>query len=89
MQMLPVKSSQVAAIGYDPGTLKLRVRFKPFAKKGAEPQPDPTYEYSNGSQGDYSAIFGAESIGREINQRLKKQPEKYPYRKLSEEEAAQ
>lgn len=88
MKMHPVQSSQVSAIGYDPETKKLRVRFKPFANKGSEQKPEPTYEYSHVSQGDYDAIRNAESVGREINQRLKKNPSAFPYRKLSEEEAA-
>lgn len=88
MKMTPVQSSQVAAIGYAPDTKKLRVRFKPFASKGQEAKAEPTYEYANVSQGDYDAIFNAESIGREINQRLKKNPSAFPYRKLSDEEAA-
>jgi len=83
MKMHTVKSSQVSAIGYEPETKKLRVRFKSFGQKS-----EPTYEYSSVSQGDYDAIRNAESVGREINQRLKKNPSAFPYRKLSEEEAA-
>lgn len=85
MNMIPVKSSQVSALGFNPETLKLRVRFKPFAnKKATEPQPEPTYEYSNVSQADYDAIFNAESIGRAVNQILKSNVAKHPFRKLNE-----
>lgn len=85
MQLLPVKSSQVSAIGYDPGTLKLRVKFKPFNAS----LPPPTYEYSNVSQTDYAGIIGAESIGKAINKTLKANPAKYPFVKITEPESAQ
>ena len=63
-----VKSSTVAAIGYDPGTLTLRVAFK----NGA------TYDYGFVEPEVAAEVAGASSVGSALN-RLVKAP-KYPYR---------
>lgn len=86
----PVTSSQVAAIGYDPASKQLDVEFKPFQKKGeTTPRPNVTYRYQNVTPELHTDIITAESIGREINQRIKKLPGSYPYRRLTPQEASQ
>ncbi len=52
MEMVPVESSNIAAIGYDAGTL--RVRFK----DGAE------YEYEGVTEAAHAALMAAPSKGR-------------------------
>lgn len=84
MKRTPVTSSQVESIGYDESTKKLQVEFKPFKKDA----PNAVYEYSNVPKELHNAIFAAESIGHEINARLKSNPTAYPHRRLSKEEAA-
>lgn len=85
IQRIAVTSSQVASLGHDPETSTLHVEFKPFKKD----QPNPVYEYRNVTPEIYQAIITGESIGREINQRLKKFPDRHPYRRLTDEESAQ
>lgn len=85
----PVVSSQIESIGYDPTTLEMDVCFKAFTKAGTPPKPNVTYRYQHITPELHNAIVTAESIGREMNQRVKKLPGSFPYRKLSAEEAAQ
>lgn len=87
----PVVSSQVVSIGYDATTKELDVEFKPFTSKkhAADPKPNPVYRYRNITPEIFASIIGAESIGKAVNATLKKFPDRYPYKKLSEEELAQ
>ncbi len=78
-----VISQQVSAIGHDPETQKMRVRFKKLGRWDGE----DTYEYSNVSPELYADILAAESIGRMINATVKSDPKAYPCIKLSKEEA--
>ena len=48
MELIPVESSQIAAVGYDAGTQKLQVRFK---------HGNSLYEYSDVDQGTYDAMM--------------------------------
>lgn len=76
IQLEPVKSSQVEAIGYDAPTKTMRVRFK----------AGDTYDYQNVSGQIHAQIVSAPSIGRAINQTLKKNPKAYPFRKIEPQE---
>lgn len=71
--MEPVKISQVEAVGYDAPTKTMRVRFKAGS----------TYDYQNVSGDLHAQIVSAPSIGQAINQTLKKNPQKFPFRKLA------
>ncbi len=54
MKREPVESSNIRAIGYDPGTQVLKVEFK----KG------PIYSYSGVTEGVYQALKDASSKGK-------------------------
>ena len=53
MQLTPVKSSNIAAVGFDPATSTLGVQFSSGA----------TYHYAGVSAEDHAALMGADSIG--------------------------
>lgn len=86
---IPVTSSQIHAIGYSPVTKELDIEFKSFAKKGAEPKPNSVYRYQNVGPETHAALMSAESIGRLFGAGIKPHADKYPFRKLTTEEAAQ
>jgi len=52
MEMIPVTSSWISAVGYEDGTV--RVAFKDGA----------VYEYTNVSEDEYTALANASSVGR-------------------------
>jgi hypothetical protein len=56
MQMQPVRSSNIAAVGYENGTLAVRFH------NGSE------YEYPGTSESDHADFLGSESKGRWLNQ---------------------
>lgn len=58
MEMKPVESSHIAAIGYDPETKTMRVQFR---RMGI---PGPTYEAANVPAEEHAAFMEAESPGR-------------------------
>jgi hypothetical protein len=69
MQMAPVKSSNISAIGYDSATKELHVKFK----------SGETYAYSNVDEKAHAALVGATSIGGHLNKAIKSN---HPARKL-------
>lgn len=71
----PVESSQLKEIGYDAETQTLEVEFK--SGTGG------VYRYANFTQGDWDAFNAAESKGSYFIQNIKKNPAKYPYRRMS------
>jgi len=58
MDMKPVKSSNIAEVGYEPRTKTLAIRFK-----GKDGKLGRLYHYDGVSQKEYDACCGAESIG--------------------------
>jgi hypothetical protein len=66
IELHPVKSSQVSAIGYDPTTQTLAVRFT--RGTGA------IYHYPNVKPEDHLAFVNAPSIGIHFGQHIKKLP---------------
>lgn len=79
----PVASSQIAEIGYDPGTSTMAVRF---------PKKDGSvslYHYANVTQKEFDTFKGAESIGRHFGQVFKPNPDKYPFTRIDETKAEQ
>ena len=85
MERKPVSSSQIASMGYDPASKKMHIEFTPRA--GAK--EGPVYEYDNVEQVDYNEFFEKEpdgsdrSIGRHFGKKIKNDPKRFPYRKLS------
>ena len=65
MEMIPLKSSNLAAAGYDPATQVLRVQFK----NGS------IYDYSQVPPDVANALFSANSAGQYLHQRIKGQYE--------------
>ena len=74
MELTPVSSSQISAIGYDPETLKMQVQFI-----GKGNSAGSIYEYSGVEQGVYDALMSAESVGRTFAASVKWA---YPYQKI-------
>lgn len=73
IELEPVKSELVTAIGYDAPTQTLRVRFKSGS----------TYDYQNVTGELHAQIISAPSIGHAINETLKKDPKAFPFRRLA------
>ena len=69
MELTPVKSSTVAKVGYNPETSELLVEFS----SGAQ------YRYEAVEPEVYSALLGAESVGKFLNSNIK---EKYEFQKI-------
>jgi len=73
MNLEKVKSSNIAAIGYDPGGKKLRVQFK----------TGKTYEYEDVSLGRWDDFRNSESKGKHFQQFIRGF---HPTRLLKDEE---
>ena len=69
MNRIPVSSSNVYSIGYDPNTLTLEVEFT----NGS------IYQYFDVPEIEYNNLIGAESIGSYLYQNIKNN---YRYAKL-------
>lgn len=78
IQTFPVTSSQISAIGYDPATSTMAVRFP--KKDGST----SLYHYANVSQKEFDTFREAESLGRHFGQVFKPNPQQYPYTKIDE-----
>ena len=61
VEMVPVSSSNVAAVGYDAEFARLFVEFT----NGA------TYRYDGVEWGEYDTLLKAESVGRYLNANIK------------------
>jgi hypothetical protein len=66
MEMIAVDSSQLESIGYDPETLKARVRFKARGNSAGS-----LYEYDGVPADVVPAIISADSPGRQFASSLK------------------
>jgi hypothetical protein len=83
MTRKPVKSSQLAAIGYDPISQTLEVEFTPTRKQEAADHPGSIYQYSNVAPGDAARLEEAESVGSHFIKIIKADPERFPFKKIS------
>lgn len=68
--MLPVTSSNVSHIGYDPASRELHITFKSGG----------TYSYGNTSPEEFMALKSAPSIGKHIHAHIRP---KHPVKKVS------
>ena len=73
--MQPVKSSQIAAVGYDAAAKKLAVQFT----RGQ------TYHYDNVPPELHQQLLGAESIGSFFGKTIRSNPDAYPHVKIEQE----
>ncbi len=62
MDLKPVKSSNIAAVGYDPDDQTLHVKFK---ESGA------VYTYADVPADDHEALMGADSIGKHFHANIR------------------
>lgn len=69
MNLIPVSSSQIKAIGFDAATRKMHVVFK----------SGDTYEYDDVDQSKYEALLDADSVGGMFHQTIKG---KHPHKKI-------
>lgn len=83
IELQDVESSQISAIGHDPETQTLAIRFKPF--KSTPDKPGSLYHYANVTPEDFAAFKGAESLGRHFGRHIKPFADKYPYQKIVED----
>ena len=75
--MQKVVSSQIEAIGQDPATKTLAIRFN--GKGGA---PGVEYRYANFTAREFDEFKNAPSVGSHFYRHIKPFPEKYPYRRI-------
>ena len=72
--LMPVTSSQIAAVGYDPTVLQLVVRFR-----GSGPRPEAIYSYTGVPAQIAAELIGAESPGTYFHRHIRQGG--YPYRR--------
>lgn len=65
IQLTPVESSQIHAVGFDPITGTLAIQFKSHGGPGG------VYHYANWTQEKHDAFLGAESLGKHFGQHIK------------------
>ncbi|MBC2768587.1 KTSC domain-containing protein [Pusillimonas minor] len=73
-----VESSQVAAIGHDPETNTLAIRF-PENRKGVS----SVYHYANFTAEQFDAFKNAESKGSHFGKFIKRNVEQFPYENVT------
>lgn len=71
-KMSKVESSNIAAIGYDPESKKLRIEFL----------NNTAYDYDNVPKEVHDEIMAAESHGKALNALVKKNPSLYPFTRI-------
>lgn len=81
----PVKSSQLAAVGYDRASETLAIRFK----GRSDGTPGALYHYSNVSPSVHKSLLEAESVGSFFHGVIKPNPQQYPYVRIVEDDEAQ
>ena len=80
--LIPVTSSNVAAVGYDDRSRRLIVQFRP--KVGATPSEGAVYEYEDVPITEFAHLIATDlaggSVGGEFDARIKRGG--YPYKRL-------
>lgn len=64
MELTPVKSSNIEAVGYDAGAREMHVRFRGGA----------TYRYRDVAPELHQALIGAESVGKHFHAHVRHLP---------------
>ena len=78
--MTPVESSQLEAIGHDPATNTLAIRFKSRGDR-----PGSLYHYQNFTAKDFEDFQKAESKGSHFIRSIKPYADTFPYTRVNEE----
>jgi hypothetical protein len=76
--MIPVESSQIAAIGHSPELNVLAIQFPPKKSTGIS----DIYHYQNVDAVMFAEFLAAESQGSYFIQNIKKHDDKFPYAKV-------
>lgn len=79
IQLTPVESSQIAAIGYDPASETLAIQFK-----GKGDAPGSVYHYAYFTAEDWAALHAAESVGSHFYRHIKPRADRHPYVRIPE-----
>lgn len=77
IELKPVESSQIHAIGHHPESNTLAVQFK-----GKDGTPGSIYHYQNFNADQFAQFSSAESIGSHFYKHIKPFTEKHPYTKI-------
>ena len=72
IDLVPVESSQLAAVGHDAETNTLRVQFKSGA----------TYDYSGVAAEKFEAMLAADSLGKFFGSEIKAKVDDHPFTKI-------
>lgn len=72
MNHIRVSSSNLYSVGYDPASMRLQIAFR----------NGRLYEYENVPQNIYDGLMSAGSHGRYFDRFIRRQPMRYPYRRL-------
>jgi len=79
--MIPVTSSQIQSIGYDPEHSLTAIQFPPSKK--TPHLPGSLYHYENLTDEEFKQLLNAESIGSHFGKHIKPFKDKYPFVKIS------
>lgn len=74
IDMKPVTSSQISAVGYDADSQTLAIRFADRVRKDGTPIPGATYHYYDIPQAAHQALVGSDSIGSHFHQHIRSNP---------------
>lgn len=83
IELTPVQSSQLAAIGWDPDTSTLAIRFPDRGSK-----PGGLYHYADFGQEDWAALCQAESKGSHFLRNIKGAGDRFPCHRIVESDPA-
>lgn len=78
MNRIPVVSSDLKSVGYDPAARVLEVEFKNKRDWGLP----PVYQYSNVPTELYEALMRAPSKGKFFSAKIRSYPQRYPYQQI-------
>lgn len=81
VSMQTVESSQIHAIGHDPATNRMYVRF--LSGSGEQRGPGSAYHYENVTADQYQEFLDAESKGSHFLKKFKKKADDHPFTKLN------
>lgn len=76
IEMLPVDSSQIAAIGHNADNSTLAIQFK--GRNG----PGSVYHYQNVDAEAFEQFAASESIGSHFYKHIKPHADKFPFQKM-------